>query len=82
MRVVEKFQLEEKGKQKSSFIRSDLERKLRFMDYRQNISFCFPSEPVSMSDDFSSVSFTFMAISGFSLIPNRFDCNRVCCKFC
>lgn len=61
-----------KGESKEQLhqIRLYLERKLRSMDDRQNLYLCFPSEPVSVSDDFSSVPFTFVPISGFSLTPD------------
>lgn len=38
------------------------------------ISFCFPSEQISVSGDFSSVPFNFVVISGFSLTPNNSGC--------
>lgn len=71
MRVTAKFWLDQKAKAKNSFIRSDCIWKGRGDPWMTGkISFCFLSEPVSMFDDFSSVSFTFVAISGFYLTPD------------
>lgn len=78
MRVRAKFRLAgAKGESKEQLhqVRLYLERKLRSMDDRQNLFvFVFLLSQSQCLTIFSSVPFTFMAISGFSMTPDSLGC--------